>query len=149
MNGNNAYETLHGGGFKTYYRENNGREGLFINIQALSMKVFGSTSFALRVVSAIFGIATVCAIFAFARAYTGEYLGAQRLAGLAIGDKNYAFYNSGPVVVYRSTLNGLDIIHRAVLKVRAPDGELNTIVMTFVTIGLPDPSKNTGIPSGA
>src|SRR3989344_8126331 len=38
MNGNNAFEALHGGGFKIFYRENNGREGLFINIQALSMK---------------------------------------------------------------------------------------------------------------
>ncbi len=73
MNGNNAYRALNETGFKVFYPENNGREGLFINIQALSTKVFGNTAFALRVVSAFFGILTVLALYCFARAYTGSY----------------------------------------------------------------------------
>ena len=43
MNGNNAYEALHTGSFKVFYRENNGREGLFINMQALSMAMRATT----------------------------------------------------------------------------------------------------------
>ena len=42
MNGNNALEALDTGDFKIFYPENNGREGLFINIQALSLKAFGN-----------------------------------------------------------------------------------------------------------
>ncbi len=59
----------------------------------------------------------------FAKPNLGQYIGYERLAGISIGEKSYAFDNSGPVVVYRSTLNGLDIIHRAVLKLHAPDGD--------------------------
>ncbi|HEY4477178.1 MAG TPA: glycosyltransferase family 39 protein [Candidatus Paceibacterota bacterium] len=79
MNGNNAYEALHTGNFKVFYRENNGREGLFINMQALSMAVFGNTAYALRFVSALFGVLTVLALYFFARGYTGN----ERLAFIA------------------------------------------------------------------
>ncbi|MBI2052958.1 MAG: hypothetical protein HYT34_01810, partial [Candidatus Ryanbacteria bacterium] len=56
MNGNNASEALKTGDFKIFYPENNGREGLFINLQALSVGLLGHSAFALRLVSAIFGI---------------------------------------------------------------------------------------------
>ena len=46
MNGNNALEALSKlpslSGFKVFYPENNGREGLFINIQAISVGLFGN-----------------------------------------------------------------------------------------------------------
>ncbi len=58
MNGNNALE-----GFKVFYPENNGREGLFINIQALSLIIFGNQPWALRLPSAIFGILTVLGVY--------------------------------------------------------------------------------------
>ena len=41
MNGNNAIQAIQTGDFKVFYPENNGREGLFINIQALFLKFFG------------------------------------------------------------------------------------------------------------
>jgi len=67
MNGTNAQEALSttppAGGFKVFYPENNGREGLFINIQALSVMTFGNQPWALRGVSAIFGIFTVLGIY--------------------------------------------------------------------------------------
>src|SRR3989338_5776316 len=83
MNGNNALQALstndfsaQGGpasGWKVFYPENNGREGLFISIQALFLKFFGVNSpsqissgetwegkpWVLRLPSAIFGILTV------------------------------------------------------------------------------------------
>jgi len=63
MNGNNALEALETGEFKIFYPENNGREGLFINIQAISLKVFENKPWALRLISSIFGILTVLGLF--------------------------------------------------------------------------------------
>lgn len=74
MNGNNAFEALRGenGGFKAFYPENNGREGLFINIQAIFLKFFLNFSelpepWMLRVPSAFFGMFTVLGVFFLAR----------------------------------------------------------------------------------
>lgn len=67
MNGNNALEALHTGMWKVFYPENNGREGLFINIQALSIKTFGNTPWALRDVSALMGSLTILAVFFLTR----------------------------------------------------------------------------------
>lgn len=79
MNGNNAYEALGTRNFKVFYRENFGREGLFINIQAISIAIFGNTAFALRIVSAVFGTLTVLAVYFFVREYTKQ----ERIALLA------------------------------------------------------------------
>ncbi len=67
MNGNNALEALATGDFKIFYPENNGREGLFINIQAASVALFGNEPWALRIVSALFGTLTVLGVFLLAR----------------------------------------------------------------------------------
>ncbi|MBI1838925.1 MAG: glycosyltransferase family 39 protein [Candidatus Colwellbacteria bacterium] len=77
MNGNNALEAIHntdfsakGGpafGWKIFYPENNGREGLFINIQALFIKTLGNFPWVLRLPSAIFGILTVIGIYLLTR----------------------------------------------------------------------------------
>ncbi len=72
MNGNNAIEALRTGQFRVFYPENNGREGLFINIQAVFLKFFGTSTplsagvnepWVLRLPSAIFGILTVLGIY--------------------------------------------------------------------------------------
>jgi 4-amino-4-deoxy-L-arabinose transferase-like glycosyltransferase len=63
MNGNNALEAIHTGNYKIFYPENNGREGLFINIQSLSLRIFGNEPWALRIVSAMFGIFTVLGLY--------------------------------------------------------------------------------------
>lgn len=54
------------GGFKIFYPANNGREGLFINIQAASIWLFGPEPLALRLVSAIFGVLTVLGLYLLA-----------------------------------------------------------------------------------
>jgi hypothetical protein len=75
MNGSNAHSAL-AGKWQIFYRENNGREGFFINLQALSVRVFGHTAFALRIMSALFGILTVLAVYLFAKEYTANiYIG--------------------------------------------------------------------------
>ncbi|OGG73383.1 hypothetical protein A3A38_03025 [Candidatus Kaiserbacteria bacterium RIFCSPLOWO2_01_FULL_53_17] len=67
MNGNNAVEALSTGTFKIFYPENNGREGFFINIQALSVWLFGPEAWALRIVSAFIGTLTVLGVWLLAR----------------------------------------------------------------------------------
>lgn len=68
MNGNNALEVLRTGGYKVYYPENNGREGLFIGIQAQFLKVIGKNEpWVLRLPSAIFGLLTVLGMFFLTR----------------------------------------------------------------------------------
>lgn len=67
MNGNNLLEAIHtvppAGGYKIFYLENNGREGLFMNIQSLAVKTFGNEPWALRLTSALFGIFTVLGLY--------------------------------------------------------------------------------------
>lgn len=64
MNGNNALEALKTGEWKVFYPENNGREGLFIGIQAAVLKLAGvNEPWALRLPSAIFGSLTVMGVF--------------------------------------------------------------------------------------
>jgi len=67
INGNNALIALETGDYKVFYPENNGREGLFINIQALSLKLFGAEPWALRNVSALFGFLTVLGLYLLVR----------------------------------------------------------------------------------
>ena len=63
VNGLNALDALATSNFKVFYADNFGREGLYINLQALSVSIFGATPWALRVVSAFAGTATVAALF--------------------------------------------------------------------------------------
>ena len=63
MNGNDAIQALESGHFKVFYPENNGREGLFINLIALSFKAFGPSVWSLRLMGAIAGILTVLALY--------------------------------------------------------------------------------------
>lgn len=76
IDGNNALEALStaplAGGFKVFYPENNGREGLFMNIQAIFLKFLmpfypGSEPWMLRIVSAIFGLLTVLGVYFLAK----------------------------------------------------------------------------------
>lgn len=48
---------------KIFYPENNGREGLFNNLLAISLKTFGVSIFSARLVSAIAGILTVWGLY--------------------------------------------------------------------------------------
>jgi len=67
INGNDALIALQTCNFKVFYPENNGREGLFINIEALFLKFFllfdSPQPWMLRIVSAIFGILTTIGLF--------------------------------------------------------------------------------------
>lgn len=62
-NGNNAAEAVRTLDFKIFYPENNGREGLFINLQAAAVAALGAEPWVLRMVSAVFGTLTVLGIY--------------------------------------------------------------------------------------
>jgi hypothetical protein len=81
INGVNAMEAIQNGHFQVFYPDNNGREGLFINIQAVFLKIFdlfrASSPFdvepwMLRVPSALFGTFTVIGLFFLTRTLTGS-----------------------------------------------------------------------------
>jgi hypothetical protein len=63
QNGVDAQQANATGEYKWFYESNNGREGLFINIQAMSIKFLGNTTFALKLPSIIFGTLTVLGVF--------------------------------------------------------------------------------------
>ena len=62
----NGNEALSKAG-KVFYPENNGREGLFINLIFLSFSIFGASIWSLKLVSAIAGILTVLGIYLLTR----------------------------------------------------------------------------------
>jgi len=70
INGNNALEVLRTKDFKVFYPENNGREGLYITLTAGILAIFGNEIWALRLLSAIFGVLTVLGTYLLAREIT-------------------------------------------------------------------------------
>lgn len=91
MNGSNALEALETGTFKLFYPENNGREGLFINIQALSVKLFGAHPWALRSVSAAIGSLTILGVYLLAREL---FIAVPVFAGTALTPPLVALFSS-------------------------------------------------------
>jgi len=67
LNGNDALDLLQEGKFKLFYPENNGREGLFVWLIALSFSIFGASVWAIKIVPAIFGILTVLGVYFLAK----------------------------------------------------------------------------------
>jgi len=63
LNANQGIEALMSGEYKVFYPDNNGREGLFINLLGLSFSVFGVGMLSLRIVSVLFGVLAVAGIF--------------------------------------------------------------------------------------
>ena len=63
VNGVNAIETSESGDYRVFYPDNNGREGLYVNLSAIAFNVFGISAQSLRAISAIFGVLMVLGIF--------------------------------------------------------------------------------------
>lgn len=61
--GANAIQALETGNFEVFYPEDNGREGLYINVAAVSIHFFGSTAWALRLPAALCGVLTVAGVY--------------------------------------------------------------------------------------
>ncbi|MDD2766701.1 MAG: glycosyltransferase family 39 protein [Candidatus Moranbacteria bacterium] len=76
-NGVDALHALETGVYQLFYTANYGREGLFINLQALSISLFGNTILGLKLWSIIFGTLSVLGIYLL-----GKELFHRRIAGL-------------------------------------------------------------------
>jgi 4-amino-4-deoxy-L-arabinose transferase-like glycosyltransferase len=63
MDGANALEALETGHFSVFYPEDNGREGLYVNVAAPFVSVLGNQAWVLRVPAAIFGFLTVWGVY--------------------------------------------------------------------------------------
>lgn len=66
-NGIDAIGAIDHADFRVFYTTNNGREGFFMNLQGISLQLFGISAWSLRAVSATVGTLTVLAIFLLAR----------------------------------------------------------------------------------
>jgi 4-amino-4-deoxy-L-arabinose transferase-like glycosyltransferase len=67
VNAIDALGAIESGHYQLFYPNNYGREGLFINLQALSLKTFGYTIPALKLWSIIFGTLTVLGTYLLGR----------------------------------------------------------------------------------
>lgn len=76
-NGTDALTANATGDYRLFYGNNYGREGLFINLQALALKAFGNTIPALKLWSMIFGTLAVLGAYLL-----GKELYHRRVAGL-------------------------------------------------------------------
>jgi 4-amino-4-deoxy-L-arabinose transferase-like glycosyltransferase len=72
MNGNDGVHALATGDWRVFYPSSGGVEGLFINLQAISIWLFGATPWALRAVSALMGVLTVLGLYMLVRDLFGE-----------------------------------------------------------------------------
>jgi 4-amino-4-deoxy-L-arabinose transferase-like glycosyltransferase len=84
MDGNNALYANATGHYQVFYTDNNGREGLFMDIQAISLAIFGNQPWALRIVSALFGLFTVLGVYFLAKRLFNWQIGAMSSFMLAI-----------------------------------------------------------------
>lgn len=76
MDGTNAQEALSTHQFKVFYPENNGREGLFMNIQAGLLSLTGENEpWVLRFPSVLFGIFTVLGLYFLGRELFSKKIG--------------------------------------------------------------------------
>src|ERR1039458_2666728 len=63
MNGCNVLQVLETHDFKVFYPENNGREGLYINLAVVPVRLFGNLAWVLRLPAALFGLLTIWGVY--------------------------------------------------------------------------------------
>jgi len=82
MNGNDAIETLNTYNLKVFYPDNNGREGLFMWLIALSFSIFGVSVWSIKIVAAVIGILTVLGLYLLTKEFFNHYENASRQIAL-------------------------------------------------------------------
>lgn len=90
VNGIDALRALDSGDFRVFYPGNNGREGLFINCQALLLGYLPNEAWTLRCVSALFGTLTALGTYLLTAALLDP--GDSRRRGDARGARLAAFF---------------------------------------------------------
>lgn len=75
MNGMDAIHANEAGDYKIFYPANNGREGLFINLDAFVFKIFGTGLWQIRFAGALTGVLTVLGIYFLGKELAGRNAG--------------------------------------------------------------------------
>ena len=85
INGEDAYKANDSGVYQLYYANNQGREGLFINLVALSFKLFGGISIlALKFPAIFFSTLTILGIYILVKEIFTPYLPKKRVERIAL-----------------------------------------------------------------
>ncbi len=123
MNGNNAIQALTTGNFKIFYPENNGREGLFINIEALSVGIFGIHPWSLRLVSAIIGVLTVAGLYFLTKELFGWEIAALAAFLMSVSSWHVIFSRIGfrAIMLPLVLVWGFYFLYRGLHKIRQSD----------------------------
>ncbi len=66
-NGTNAFDAQFSGQYQWFYPDNNGREGLYINLIAIAFKLFGVSILTLKLPSIVLGVLTVVGVYLLSR----------------------------------------------------------------------------------
>lgn len=117
INGNNALDAIKTGDYKVFYPENNGREGLFMNLIAASFLIFGASVWAIKIVAVLFGILTVLGtylltkkLFSYLKPFDSGYALAQGINSLSperrpneVRPKSKAFDAPSTIIALLST----------------------------------------------
>ena len=69
QNAVDAIRAIETGEYKVFYPNNNGREGLFMNLIALSFSIFGVSLWAFKIVPAVIGILTILGQYLFVKEF--------------------------------------------------------------------------------
>jgi 4-amino-4-deoxy-L-arabinose transferase-like glycosyltransferase len=88
VNGTDALNANATGDYRWFYTNNYGREGLFMNLIAISIKIFGNTVLGLKIWSIIFGTLTVFGVYLL----TKELFRSQRSGFLAAYLMAFSFW---------------------------------------------------------
>lgn len=116
MNGTNALEALKTGHFQLFYQDNNGREGLFINLIALCFLILGPSVLAIKLVAAIFGTLTVLGLYLltkelFRHLGIGENLNDPTFTEVPAGKQNSKIGNYELIALFSSFFLAISFWH--------------------------------------
>ncbi|MDP3731194.1 MAG: glycosyltransferase family 39 protein [bacterium] len=84
INANDALKVLDSDKPQVFYPDNNGREGLFINLTALSFKIFGANIWSFKLIAVLAGIIGVGALYLLAKEMFNWQIGAMSSFLMAI-----------------------------------------------------------------
>ena len=119
LNGVDASKAIDSGDYHLWYPDHNGREGLFINLQSLSVRAFGHEPWALRLVAAMVGAGVVAGIFLLGYLMFSGTLGTLTgVAAAAMAGFGY-WHLALSRVGFRATMVGLVVVWFLVLLLAA------------------------------
>lgn len=117
-NANDAIETLTTGEYKIFYPENNGREGLWIWLIALSFKYFGISIFSLKIVGATAGILSILGAYLLTKEFfrfSHQYRISGEIESARITQETISLFVAGLMATSFWHINFSRIAFRAIL----------------------------------